>query len=157
MSGAIATWNVTLDSYAKSNVSNTTTHGTARFLASDLIEQALNGRVPTAYDEMPDKTRVINQRETIAAREKQQQLKDKFSEWVWKDEHRAARLARDYNDKFNNLRLRTFDGSHLTFPGMAREHLRERRPRPAPEGCSLEDTADRQHAACPCRRGGQDL
>jgi N12 class adenine-specific DNA methylase len=124
-SGAIATWTVTLDSYAKSSVSNTTTHGTARFSASGLIEDALNGRVPTAYDELPDKTRVINQRETIAAREKQQQLKDKFSEWVWKDEHRAARLARDYNDKFNNLRLRTFDGSHLTFPGMAREHLRE--------------------------------
>jgi N12 class adenine-specific DNA methylase len=124
-SGAIATWTVTLDSYAKSSVSNTTTHGTARFSASGLIEDALNGRVPTAYDELPDKTRVINQRETIAAREKQQQLKDKFSEWVWKDEHRAVRLARDYNDKFNNLRLRTFDGSHLTFPGMAREHLRE--------------------------------
>jgi len=86
--GAIATWTVTLDGYAKSSVSNTTTHGTARFLASDLIEQALNGRVPTAYDEMPDKTRVINQRETIAAREKQQQLKDKFSEWAWKDEQR---------------------------------------------------------------------
>jgi N12 class adenine-specific DNA methylase len=124
-SGAIATWAVNLDSYAKSSVSNTTTHGTARFTASDLIEQALNGRVPTAYDEMPDKSRVINQRETIAGREKQQQLKDRFSEWVWKDEHRAARLARDYNDKFNNIRLRTFDGSHLTFPGMAREHLRE--------------------------------
>ena len=124
-SGAIASWTVTLDTYAKSNVSNTTTHGTARFLASDLIEQALNGRVPTAYNELPDKTRVINQQETIAARVKQQQLKDRFSEWIWKDENRAARLARDYNDKFNNLRLRTFDGSHLTFPGMAREHLRE--------------------------------
>jgi N12 class adenine-specific DNA methylase len=123
--GTIAAWNATLEAYAKPSVSNTTTHGTARFTASDLIDQALNGRVPTAYDEMPDKTRVINQRETIAAREKQQQLKDRFSEWIWKDEHRAARLARDYNDKFNNLRLRTFDGSHLTFPGMAREHLRE--------------------------------
>ncbi len=122
--GAIATWTVTLDTYGKSNVSNTTTHGTARFLASDLIEQALNGRVPTAYDELPDKSRVINQQETIAAREKQQQLRDRFSEWIWKDEHRAVRLARDYNDTFNNLRLRTFDGSHLTFPGMAREHLR---------------------------------
>ena len=50
--GAIASWTVTLETYAKSSVSNTTTHGTARFLASDLIEQALNGRVPTAYDEM---------------------------------------------------------------------------------------------------------
>jgi N12 class adenine-specific DNA methylase len=123
--GAIAAWTVAIESYAKSDVSNTTTHGTARFLASDLIEQALNGRVPTAYDEMPDKTRVINQQETIAAREKQQQLKDRFSEWIWQDEQRATRLARDYNDTFNNLRLRAFDGSHLTFPGMAREHLRD--------------------------------
>jgi N12 class adenine-specific DNA methylase len=124
-SDAVAAWTVTLESYAKSDVSNTTTHGTARFLATDLIEQALNGRVPTAYDELPDKTRVINQQETIAAREKQQQLKDKFSEWIWKDEYRARRLARYYNDTFNNIRLRTFDGSHLTFPGMAREHLRD--------------------------------
>jgi len=122
--GAIASWTVNLDSYAKPKVSNTTTYGTARFHASDLIEQALNGRVPTAYDEGPDKTRIINQRETIAARERQQQLKDKFSEWIWKDDDRAARLARHYNDTFNHLRLRTFDGSHLTFPGMAREHLR---------------------------------
>jgi N12 class adenine-specific DNA methylase len=124
--GAIATWTVNIESYAKDIVSNTTTHGTARFPATELIEQALNGRVPTAYDTLPDDTRVINQLETIAAREKQQQLKDKFSEWVWKDEDRARRLARDYNDRFNNLRLRTFDGSHLTFPGMAREHLRNR-------------------------------
>ncbi len=123
--GAIASWRVTLDPYAKSKVSNTTTYGTARFTASDLIEQALDGRVPTAYDVMPDKSRVVNQLETIAGREKQQQLKDRFGEWIWKDEDRAARLARSYNDTFNNLRLRTFDGSHLTFPGMAREQLRE--------------------------------
>ncbi len=75
---------------------------------------------------MPDGTRTLNQQETIAAREKQQQLKDRFREWIWQDGARAARLARDYNDRFNNLRLRTFDGSHLTLPGMARELLRDR-------------------------------
>ena len=75
---AIATWTVELDYAAKYSVSNTTTHGTARFRASDLIEQALNGRTPTAYDEDPDGNRVVNQQETIAAREKQQQLKDRF-------------------------------------------------------------------------------
>ncbi len=122
--GAIATWAVEVDSGSKWDVSNTTTHGTERFRASDLIDQALNGRTPTAYDEMEDGSRVINQRETIAAREKQQQLKDRFREWVWKDPERAARLAREYNDRFNNLRLRQFDGAHLTFPGMNREHLR---------------------------------
>jgi N12 class adenine-specific DNA methylase len=124
--GAIATWTVSVESYARDLVSNTTTHGTARFAATELIDEALNGRVPTAYDQLDKDTRVINQMETIAAREKQQQLKDRFSEWIWKDEDRARRLARDYNDRFNNLRLRTFDGSHLTFPGMARASLRNR-------------------------------
>ena len=123
-SGAIATWALTLDSYAKSSVSNTTTHGTPRALASDLIEDALNGRTPTIYDQIDKDTRVVNQQETLAAREAQQKLKDRFSEWIWQDEERAARLARYYNDTFNNLRLRTYDGSHLTFPGMNRSMLR---------------------------------
>jgi N12 class adenine-specific DNA methylase len=123
-SGAIATWALTLDSSAKSAVSNTTTHGTPRTLASDLIEDALNGRTPTIYDQLDKDTRVVNQQETLAAREAQQKLKDRFSEWVWKDEDRAQRLARYYNDTFNNLRLRTYDGSHLTFPGMNRSMLR---------------------------------
>ncbi len=124
-SGAIATWALTLDSYAKFNVSNTTTHGTPRALASDLIDDALNGRTPTIYDQIDRDTRVVNQQETIAAREAQQKLKDRFSEWIWQDEERAQRLSRLYNDKFNNLRLRTYDGSHLTFPGMNRSMLRK--------------------------------
>jgi N12 class adenine-specific DNA methylase len=123
---AIAAWTVEIDYGVRSSVSNTTTYGTQRFHASNLIEHALNGRTPTAYDEHPDGTRTLNQQETIAAREKQQQLKDRFREWVWQDGARATRLARDYNDRFNNLRLRTFDGAHLTLPGMARELLRDR-------------------------------
>ena len=106
-SGAIATWTVSVDTYAKSGVANTTTYGTNRMKATELIEDALNGRTPTVYDQLDKDTRVINQQETLAAREKQQQLKEKFSEWVWKDEDRAQRLARHYNDTFNNLRLRT--------------------------------------------------
>ena len=121
----IATWTVETDAAEKYGVANTTTFGTARFRASELIDQALNGRVPTAYDEREDKSRVINQQETVAAREKQQQLKDRFREWIWADSARAARLARDYNDRFNNLRLRTFDGAHLQLPGMNREYLRD--------------------------------
>jgi N12 class adenine-specific DNA methylase len=120
----IATWTVEIDLTVKNDVSNTTTHGTARFRASDLIEDALNGRTPTAYDELPDGSRVINQQETIAAREKQQQLRDRFREWVWQEPERSERLAQLYNDRFNNLRLRTFDGSHLTFPGMNKQWLR---------------------------------
>jgi N12 class adenine-specific DNA methylase len=122
---AIATWVVEPDYDAKFAVHNTTTFGTSRFRASELVEQALNGRTPTAYDEHEDKTRTVNQPETIAAREKQQQLKDKFGEWVWQDPDRANRLAADYNLRFNNIRLRDFDGSHLTLPGMVRTSLRD--------------------------------
>jgi len=96
--GAIATWALTLESYAKSSVANTTTHGTTRALASDLIDDALNGRTPTIYDQIDKDTRVVNQQETIAAREAQQKIKDRFSEWIWQDEERAARLTRLYND-----------------------------------------------------------
>jgi N12 class adenine-specific DNA methylase len=121
----IATWTVEIDAGEKYGVANTTTYGTARFRASELIDQALNGRVPTAYDEREDKSRVINQQETVAAREKQQQLKDRFREWIWQESARATRLAREYNDRFNNLRLRSFDGAHLQLPGMNREYLRD--------------------------------
>jgi N12 class adenine-specific DNA methylase len=121
----IATWTLEPDAATKYVVSNHTTHGTARFRATDLIEQALNGRTPTAYNEDADGTRTVNQPETIAAREKQQQLKDRFREWVWEDRDRAERLARDYNMRFNNVRLREFDGSHLTLSGMVRTSLRD--------------------------------
>jgi hypothetical protein len=123
-SGAIATWALTLDGTAKASVSNTTAWGTARVLASDLIDDSLNGRTPTIYDQIDKDTRVVNQQETIAAREAQQKIKDRFSEWIWQDEDRAHRLARLYNDTFNNIRLRTYDGSHLTFPGMNSSILR---------------------------------
>lgn len=123
-SGTIATWSLTLEIYAKSSVSNTTVWGTSRALACDLIDDALNGRTPTIYDQIDRDTRVVNQQETIAAREAQQKVKDRFSEWIWQDEERAQRLARFYNDTFNNIRLRTYDGSHLTFPGIDRSLLR---------------------------------
>jgi N12 class adenine-specific DNA methylase len=121
----IATWTIELDYGARYVVNNTTAHGTARFRASELVEQSLNGRTPTAYDDHEDGTRTVNQPETIAAREKQQHLKDRFRDWVWEDRERAARLAQEYNFRFNNIRLREFDGSHLTLPGMVRASLRD--------------------------------
>ena len=117
-SNAIASWAITADWSAKASVSNTTTHGTSRASALDLVDDALNGRPPTLYDRLADDTRVVNQLETLAAREAQHKLKDRFSEWVWEDEDRARRLSRHYNDTFNNIRLRTYDGSHQTFPAM---------------------------------------
>ncbi|WP_052888108.1 DEAD/DEAH box helicase family protein [Thermogemmatispora carboxidivorans] len=121
---AIATWSVRLDYFADRTVANTTTYGTKRVHASDLIEDALNLRTPTVYDTLTDGTRVVNQEETIAAREAQQKIRDRFAIWVWEDPERAERLARIYNDRFNNIRLRTFNGSHLTLPGMNRIGLR---------------------------------
>ena len=124
--GKIAAWTVALDYSARYAVSNTTTYGTQRVSAASLIEAALNVRVPTVYDTLDDEnnTRVVNQAETIAAREAQQKLKDLFAKWIWEDPQRAERLARLYNDTFNTIRLRTYDGSHLTLPGMNRSELR---------------------------------
>jgi N12 class adenine-specific DNA methylase len=122
--GTIATWSVKLDYVTHRAVSNTTTYGTTRLTAADLIEDALNMRVPTVYDYLNDDTRVVNQTETVAAREAQQKLKDLFAKWLWDDPGRTERLARRYNDLFNTIRLRTYDGSHLTLPGMNRSELR---------------------------------
>lgn len=122
--GQVAAWTVKLDYFAGSAVSNTTTYGTKRLSAADLIDDALNMRVPTVYDYLEDDKRVVNQAATIAAREAQQKLKDLFRQWVWQDPGRTERLARLYNDTFNTIRLRTYDGSHLTLPGMNRSELR---------------------------------
>jgi N12 class adenine-specific DNA methylase len=80
-----------LDSYANRVVSqHHDIMAPNRMKATELIEDALNGRTPTVYDQIDKDTRVINQQETLAAREKQQQLKEKFSEWMWQDEERAS-------------------------------------------------------------------
>ena len=125
---SIASWTLELGYSAKYAAPNTATYGTARLTAATLIEQALNNRTPTVYDEVTNPegnpTLVVNQNETLAARERQQQLKDRFQSWIWQDPDRAVRLARKYNDQFNALRLRSYDGSHLTLPGMSRAHLR---------------------------------
>src|SRR5437764_3309216 len=83
--GPIAAWTVMLDYAARYSVSNTTTYGTRRVSAASLIEAALNVRVPTVYDTLDDEnqTRVVNQAETIAAREVQQKIKELFAKWVW--------------------------------------------------------------------------
>ena len=122
--GLIASWTLALDWRGRECVANTTTWGTPRALASDLIDDALNSRTPTIYDQIDRDTRVINQQETLAAREAQQKIKERFSAWIWEDSDRARRLARLYNDRFNNIRLRSYDGSHLTLPGMNRSLLR---------------------------------
>jgi N12 class adenine-specific DNA methylase len=100
------------------SVANTTEWGTDRRSALDLIEDALNLRIPSVYDHDPDTDRdVINAPATEAARDKQEKLKERFKQWLWQDDERRERLVRKYNDEFNHTRLRTFNGDHLTLPG----------------------------------------
>jgi N12 class adenine-specific DNA methylase len=111
-------WLVRGDWSAKSSVANTTEWGTDRRSALDLLDDALNLRTPTVYDH-DDKTDrdIVNVPATEAARDKQEKIKERFKEWIWRDDERTERLARKYNDEFNNVRLRTFNGDHLTLPG----------------------------------------
>jgi len=110
-------WTVEVSYYAKTGVANRSEWGTARVPAHELIEDALNLRTPTVYDLDEKKNARVNPVATEAAREKQQKIKDRFAEWIWQDDARRERLVAFYNREFNHLRLRTFNGDHLTLPG----------------------------------------
>jgi N12 class adenine-specific DNA methylase len=117
-SHAIGTWVVSGDYFARRTVANTTDWGTDRAGALDLIQDALNLRTPTIYDKDPRSDKlIVNGEATEGAREKQEKIKERFKEWVWQDDSRRERLVRKYNDEFNNVRLQTFNGDHLTLPG----------------------------------------
>jgi N12 class adenine-specific DNA methylase/adenine-specific DNA methylase len=94
--------------------------GTDRRHAGELLADALNSRVPQIFDTIKDgdsERRVLNVIDTEAAKTKLQKIKDAFQRWIWSDPDRTDRLARVYNDRFNNLAPRAFDGSHLKLPG----------------------------------------
>jgi len=116
-----AVWSVEAGYAAEQSVAAKSEYGTERANGTWLLELALNMKTPVVYD--PDPTdpdkRVVNQEATLAAREKQKLLKEKFRQWVFSDPDRTERLVRLYNDHFNNLRPRLFDGGHLDFPGMS--------------------------------------
>lgn len=117
----IGTWTVQAGYRAKASVANTTDWGTDRANALQLIEDALNLRTPTIYDTVRERGKsekqVVNPGATEAAREKQQKIKDRFKDWLWQDDERRERLAAKYNREFNCVRLRSFNGDHLTLPG----------------------------------------
>ena len=100
-------------------VAATSTWGTTRRAAPDLAQAALEQRAVKVYDEFDDGSRVLNLTETIAAQEKMRALDERFGEWVWEDPARAERLARVYNDTFNNTALRSYDNVALSLPGVA--------------------------------------
>jgi N12 class adenine-specific DNA methylase len=116
-----AVWSLDAGITTTRSVAATTEYGTARANGVGLLEQALNLKSPTIYDVIvtdSKEERVLNQEETLAAREKQKGIKERFRAWIFADPDRTERLVRFYNETYNTLRLRRFDGSHLAFPGM---------------------------------------
>ena len=118
-----AVWSLDVDYQVERSVAATSDFGTGRANGTWLFELALNLKTPVIYDTIQTgdgETRVVNQDETLAAREKQKLLKERFRSWTFTDPERTEQLVRIYNDTYNNLRPRLFDGSHLDFPGMNR-------------------------------------
>ncbi|MGF6175462.1 N12 class adenine-specific DNA methylase/adenine-specific DNA methylase [Ensifer sp. 4252] len=102
------------------SAAGTSEWGTSRRHAGELLSDALNSRVPQIFDIFKDvggERRVLNVVDTEAAREKLQKIRTAFERWIWTDADRTDRLARVYNDRFNNIAPRAFDGSHLKLPG----------------------------------------
>ena len=115
----VAAWEIAVPSWHRSSVGATSTWGTSRKSAIDLIDAALNQRPVTVWDTLPDDRRVVNDTETMAARDKLEQLGARFRTWVWEDPGRADRLCHEYNERFNSIVLRRYDGTHLQLPGLA--------------------------------------
>ncbi len=118
-----AVWSVEPDYRAIQSVAATADYGTSRINGTELLGLALNLKTPVIYDTIRvanGDERVLNPDKTAAAREKQKLIKEKFKGWIFSDPDRTERLVRDYNDTYNNLRPRLFDGSHLDFPGMSK-------------------------------------
>ena len=116
-----AVWHLDADYAAERSVGATSKYGTARANGTWLLDLALNMKTPVIYDTIQNgdrEERVVNQQATWAAREKQKLIKERFRSWVFSEPNRTERLVRLYNDTYNNLRPRLFDGSHLDFPGM---------------------------------------
>jgi len=118
-----AEWNVTgKSSIGWNDVAAYTTYGTERANAYRILDDSLNLRDIRIYDTVTDpdgkERRVLNRNDTTLAQQKQQAIKDAFRDWIWKDSERRQKHVREYNDKFNSIRPREYDGSHITFNGM---------------------------------------
>ena len=115
-------WNIEGKSYDRSNVKVYNTYGTNRINGYKIIEETLNLRDVRIFDYVEDengnKKPVLNKKETAIAQGKQQLIKDAFADWIWKDQERRDRLCKLYNEKFNSVRPREYNGEHLNFVGM---------------------------------------
>lgn len=120
-----AEWNIENKSYDRSNVMANSTYGTDRINAYKIIEETLNLKDVRIFDYIEDKygnkKPVLNKKETAIAQGKQELIKQAFQDWIWKDPSRRQRLVKLYNERFNSMRAREYDGSHITFSGMNHE------------------------------------
>ena len=126
-------WNIEEKSYDRGNVKANSTYGTGRINAYKIIEETLNLKDARIFDYIEDdegkRKAVLNKKETAIAQAKQELIKQGFQDWVWADPERREKLTRLYNEKFNSIRPREYDGSHIIFSGMnpeitLREHQR---------------------------------
>ena len=115
-------WNVEGKSYDRSNVKAHNTYGTGRVNGYKIMEETLNLRDVRIFDYIEDgsgrKTAVLNKKETAIAQGKQELIKQAFADWIWSDPERREQLTKLYNEKFNSIRPREYDGSHLSFVGI---------------------------------------
>ena len=123
-------WNIEGKSYDKGNVRAYNTYGTSRINAYKIIEETLNLKDVRIFDYIEDdegkKKAVLNKKETAIAQSKQEMIKQEFQDWIWSDPERRERLCKFYNEKFNSVRPREYDGNHIIFNGMNPEiELRE--------------------------------
>ena len=123
-------WNVEGKSYDRGNLKAYNTYGTKRVNAYKIIEETLNMKDVRVFDYIEDaegkKKAVLNKKETAIAQSKQELIKQGFQDWVWRDPARREKLVRLYNEKFNSIRPREYDGSHIVFSGINPEiELRE--------------------------------
>ena len=121
-SGLTSEWNIEGKSQDRGNDLAEMTYGTSRVSAYKLIEDALNLKETKIFDQIenPDgsKTSVLNKKETMLAGQKQELLKEEFQNWIFSDQERRNRLVKTYNERFNSIRNREYDGSNLSFEGM---------------------------------------
>ena len=121
-SKATGEWNITNKNADSSNVKSFTTYGTKRVNAYHILEQTLNQKdvrvFDYIYDDDGNKKPVLNKKETAIAQDRQELIKAQFAEWIWKDIDRREQLCRIYNETFNSIRPREYDGQHIRFSGM---------------------------------------
>ena len=123
-------WNIEGKSYDRSNVKAYSTYGTSRINAYKIFEETMNLKDVRIFDYIEDdegkKKAVLNKKETAIAQAKQELIKQGFQDWIWSDPARREKLTKMYNEKFNSIRPREYDGSHIIFNGMNPEiELRE--------------------------------